>query len=75
VLLHRAVTGTGVYGELPDDDGLAALRQVLGSQPELSPDLPAPVAAVVRDCLAPAELRPSAAVVADRLAAQSVEVG
>jgi serine/threonine protein kinase len=75
VLLHRAVTGTGVYGDLPAEDGLAALRRVLNARPELSPDLPAPVAAIVRDCLVPPADRPNAAVVADRLAAQSVSDG
>jgi serine/threonine protein kinase len=74
VLLHRAVSGTGVYGELPAEDGLTALRRVLRQRPALAPELPAPIAEVVRDCLAPPAYRPSAAVVADRLAAQSVGV-
>jgi hypothetical protein len=74
VLLHRAVTGVGVYGELPAEDGLTALRRVLGQRPSLAADLPGPIAEVVRDCLAPPADRPTAAVVADRLAAQSVGV-
>jgi serine/threonine protein kinase len=75
VLLHRAVTGTGVYGDLPESDGLFSLRRVLGTRPALARDVSAPIADVVRDCMAPAPDRPSAAVVADRLAAQSVGVG
>jgi serine/threonine protein kinase len=74
MLLHRAVAGTGVYGELPAEDGLTTLRRVLGQRPSLAVDLPAPIAEVVRDCLSPPAHRPSAAVVADRLAAQSVGV-
>jgi serine/threonine protein kinase len=71
VLLHRVVSGTGVYGELPEDDGLAAMRRVLSAKPELSPALPESIAEIVRDCLAPPPARPMAAVVADRLAAQA----
>ena len=74
VLLHRAVAGTGVYGDLPAEDGLTALRRVLGHRPAVAGDLPAAIADVVRDCLAPPAQRPTAAVVADRLAAQSVGV-
>src|SRR5262249_51104883 len=74
VLLHRAIAGLGLYGELPAEDGLTALRRVLGHRPALAADLPAPTADAVRDCLAPPAERPSAAVVADRLAAQSVGV-
>src|SRR5262249_16730290 len=73
-LLHRAVAGLGVYGDLPPEDGLTALRRVVGHRPLLAGDLPAAVAAVVPDCLAPPADRPSAAVVADRLTAHAVEV-
>jgi serine/threonine protein kinase len=74
-LLHRAVTGRGVYGDVPDGDGLFALRWIVGTRPALSGDLPGPIAEIVRDCLAPAAHRPSAAVVADRLAEHSVADG
>jgi serine/threonine protein kinase len=67
ILLHRVVSGAGVYGELPGSDGLLALRRVLSAAPRISDTLPAPVAALVRDCLGPAEQRPGAAAVADRL--------
>jgi serine/threonine protein kinase len=72
VLLHRAVTGRGIYGDLPDGDGVFALRWVVSTRPALSSELPGPIAEIVRDCLAPPGRRPTAAVVADRLAAQSI---
>jgi eukaryotic-like serine/threonine-protein kinase len=67
VLLHRVVAGTGVYGDLPTDDGLLALRRVLASRPRPHELLPADIGALVRDCLAPAGERPSAATVAARI--------
>src|SRR5262245_7533371 len=44
VLLHRAVAGLGVYGELPAEDGLTTLRRVVGQRPAVAGDLPAPIA-------------------------------
>jgi serine/threonine protein kinase len=69
VLLHRVVAGAGVYGDdLPPDDGLFALRRVMSTRPRVSELLPADIAALVRDCLAPAgERRPTAAAVAERI--------
>ena len=54
VTLHRALTGEGIYGELPLSDPLLSVRRVLTQVPELSPRLEGPVAAVVARCLAPA---------------------
>ena len=68
-MLNRAITGHGVYGELPGNDGLLALRRILSTKPEVTPTLPAPLAEIVRDCLAPAPERPTAPVVAERLSA------
>jgi eukaryotic-like serine/threonine-protein kinase len=68
VLLHRVVAGTGVYGDLPADDGLFALRRVMSTRPRVSDLLPAALAALVRECLsASADRRPTAATVADRI--------
>jgi serine/threonine protein kinase len=39
VTLHRALTGTGVYGELSQSDPLLAVRTVLSTKPVLSPAL------------------------------------
>lgn len=59
VTLHRALTGQGVFGELPPDDALVAVRTVLSSRPQVDPDLEPGVADLVRRCLAPsAEDRP-----------------
>ncbi|WP_412541857.1 protein kinase [Longispora sp. K20-0274] len=67
VLLHRVVSGTGLYGELPADDGLFVLRRILSTAPVVSAGLPEPVAAIVRDCLGPVIERPSAQELADRI--------
>ncbi|WP_238008436.1 protein kinase [Dactylosporangium sp. AC04546] len=64
VLLHRVAGGSSVYGDLPDGDGLLALRRVLAATPQVSGALPEPVAGIVRACLGPAGERPSAAAVA-----------
>jgi serine/threonine protein kinase len=68
--VHRALAGTGLYGELPDAQPLLAIRKVLGTQPQVDPALRAAEAEVVRLCLAPDDRRlPTAEAVADRLAA------
>lgn len=68
--LHKALTGSGLYGELPTGAPLLAIRRVLSGAPALSPALSAGEAALVRDCLAPPERRlPTAGAVAERLAA------
>jgi serine/threonine protein kinase len=67
VLLHRMVAGSGVYGDLPRDDGLLALRRVLSTAPRVSDLLPADIATLVRDCLSRPGERPDAATLAARL--------
>lgn len=68
--LHRALTGVGLYGELPERDPLLALRKVLNSTPTLEGSLSESEAEVVRACLAdPAERLPTAEEVANRIAA------
>lgn len=68
--LHRALTGTGVFGELPDRDPLLALRKVLADEPTISDLLDPDAAEVVRVCIAadPAERPATAAIVADLVA-------
>lgn len=51
--LHRALTGHGIYGELPDRDPLLALRRVLSSEPQISPNLSDADTAVIAACLDP----------------------
>jgi len=68
--VHRALAGTGLYGELPDAQPLLAIRKVLGAQPQIDPALRPDEAELVRLCLAPDDGRlPTAEAVADRLAA------
>ena len=45
--LHRALTGVGLYGELPTNNTMLAMRRVLSHEPEISSSLPADVRAVI----------------------------
>ena len=45
--LHRALTGTGLYGDLPSDNTMLAMRRVLSHPPEISPHLPPGVREVI----------------------------
>jgi len=68
--LHRALSGAGLYGELPEGQPLLAIRRVQSSRPELHPSLTPAESALVLACLAPEGSRPAtAADVADRIAA------
>lgn len=53
VTLHRALAGVGVYGELPDDDPLLAIRRVLSTTPTVSDRLSPDERAVVEASMAP----------------------
>lgn len=72
--LHRVLTGTGLYGELPTDNTMVAMRRVLGHPADVSEGLPP----VVRDIIAAAidpdpKARPNtAAELAERLDALAV---
>lgn len=70
VTLHRALTGVGVYGELPDNDPLMAVRTVLSNKPRLDPGLHPDDAALLAGCLSPVpDERPAtAAELANQLA-------
>ncbi len=37
--LHRVLTGRGIYGDLPADNTMVAMRRVLSHSPELAPNL------------------------------------
>jgi serine/threonine protein kinase len=50
-VLHRVLTGSGIYGDLPAGDPLLALRRVLSSPPVLAPSLSPAEGALVRSCL------------------------
>lgn len=67
--VHRALAGAGLYGELPDNQPLLAIRRVLSTKPGIDAGLAAADAKLVADCLADGQARlPTAAAVADRLA-------
>ena len=68
--IHRALSGSGLFGELPDTQPLLAIRTVLTRQAEINEShLAESEAELVRDCLAPGSARvPTAEGVADRLA-------
>jgi serine/threonine protein kinase len=66
--LNRALTGTGLYGELPDGEPLLAIRRVMSAEPAIAPGLTDEEAALVSECLAPVGQRPVTALqVAERL--------
>ncbi len=69
VTLHRALTGSSVYDEIPTDGMLGALRHVLETSPALADGLSDGEADLVRWCLEPERgARPATAqLVADRL--------
>jgi len=67
--LHFAMTGDGVYGDLPSSEPLMLVRTILASSPTVSPGLPAAAAELITACLnADVAARPkTAAEVADRI--------
>jgi serine/threonine protein kinase len=69
VTLHRALAGSGLYGELPDRDPLLAMRKVLNGSPTLDPSLAPAEAELIDSCIAPdpADRPPTAEMVADRI--------
>jgi eukaryotic-like serine/threonine-protein kinase len=67
--LHRALIGVGLYGDLPSDNTMIAMRRVLGHPPEISESLPADVRNVILAAIDPdPKARPNtAAELADRI--------
>jgi eukaryotic-like serine/threonine-protein kinase len=67
--LHRALTGTGLYGDLPTDNTMVAMRRVLGHPPVVSDNLPADVRDLIASAIDPnPTARPNtAADLADRI--------
>lgn len=53
VTLHRVLTGAGVYGELPEQDPLLALRKVLNTEPTFAEALEPEELALIQGCLQP----------------------
>jgi serine/threonine protein kinase len=50
--IHRALTGVGFYGELPDHQPLLAIRSVLSRRPRLHDGLEPDAARLIGDCIA-----------------------
>jgi eukaryotic-like serine/threonine-protein kinase len=69
VTLHRALTGVSVYGEIPTQELVAALRHVLETPPGLAAGLTEGEAELIAWCLSPerADRPPAAEVVTQRL--------
>ncbi len=66
--LHRALSGVGLYGELPDNAPLLAIRTVMSGNLTLAQHLSPDFGDLIRDCLASPDQRiPTAAAVAHRL--------
>jgi serine/threonine protein kinase len=51
--LHRSLTGAGLYGELPDNEPLLAIRRLMSTQPTVAPGLAPGEAELIHACLAP----------------------
>lgn len=67
--IHRVLSGTGLFGELPDSQPLLAIRKVLSGRPVVHPSLAPADAALVQACLAEGGARlGTAEQVADRVA-------
>lgn len=69
--LHRALTGTGLYGDLPSGNTMLAMRQVMSQKPVISSHLPADVRTVIAAAIDqdPAARPGTAAELAERIEA------
>ena len=74
--LHRALTGTGLYGDLPTNNTMLAMRRVLSHDPQISPNLPAGIRALIASAIDqdPAARPATAGEFAARIDALSEEV-
>jgi eukaryotic-like serine/threonine-protein kinase len=60
--LHRALTGKGLYGDLPPDNTMVAMRKVLSHEPVIDPILTGPVRDLIAASINPdPKLRPATA--------------
>lgn len=67
--LHRALAGKGMFGDIPADQPMMAMRAVLAGSPKMDPSLPPEEAALIKACIDPdLSRRPrTAQEVADRI--------
>jgi eukaryotic-like serine/threonine-protein kinase len=75
--LHRALTGHGMFGDIPADQPMMAMRAVLAGSPQVDPALDLDSAALIKACVDPDQAnRPrTAAEVADRIDALAPPTG
>lgn len=59
--LHRALTGHGLYGDLPDNQPVLAIRRIMSSTPKIDQSLAPAEAELIRNCLGLAGPRPATA--------------
>jgi serine/threonine protein kinase len=71
VTLHWALAGTGLYGELPPDNTLVAMRRVLSREPVIAPSLDTQAQAVIAEAISqdPAVRPPTALQLAEKIEA------
>lgn len=74
--LHRALTGTGLYGDLPSNNTMLAMRRVLSHEPEFSASLPPGAREVIAAAIDknPSARPATAAELADRIDAITDDV-
>ena len=75
--LHRALTGRGMFGDIPSDQPMMAMRAVLAGSPKVDPELGPDAAALIKACVDPdLSHRPRTALeVAERIDALPVPAG
>lgn len=75
--LHRALAGSGMFGEIPADQPMMAMRAVLAGSPKADPSLAPAEAALIKACVDPdLSRRPRTALeVAERIDALPVPAG
>jgi serine/threonine protein kinase len=75
--LHRALTGRGMFGEIPADQPMMAMRAVLAGSPKVDPGLGPEESALIKACVDPdlANRPRTAAEVAERIDALQPPTG
>ena len=75
--LHRALAGRGMFGEIPSDQPMMAMRAVLAGSPKIDPSLGPDEAALIKACVDPdlANRPRTAQDVADRIEALPPQSG
>src|SRR6266487_561018 len=74
--LHRALTGDGLYGSLPTNNTMVAMRRVLSTQPVVSSSLPAGIRDVITGAISenPAGRQATALEFAEQIDALSADI-